>query len=257
MKTFNQELKNEIVTEIIRHRKADQIIQGTYGTGNGDEWKGCAVGCAIRSLNIKKGMNLNVSSHIVYEDQFGIPVVLARLEDRIFEGLSVENCKTWPENFMYAIPVNTDLSLVWPKFAVWLLNEVIGYAKNDDQRLAIKDVTDLYLKVISGETVSAEQWRSARRNVGNCITDAYAAHDAVTVYSAATAAAAAYYDAATATATNTAYAADAAACAADAYAYAAHDAATVYVDAAAYNAHRIIFYKKMADKLIEILGNTK
>lgn len=100
MKTFNQELKDELVAEIIRHREADQIKQGTYGDGEGDNWKGCAVGCAIRSLNLKKGKNLKTSDHGVYETEFGIPKILARLEDRIFEGLSVKESKKWPEEFM-------------------------------------------------------------------------------------------------------------------------------------------------------------
>jgi len=44
-----------LVAEIKAHREADQIIQGTYGEGNNGDWKGCAVGCSIHSLNRKLG----------------------------------------------------------------------------------------------------------------------------------------------------------------------------------------------------------
>ncbi len=217
MRSFNQELKTEIVAEIIRHREQDQIIQGTYGEGTGDNWKGCAVGCAIRSLNLRKGKDFSVSSHSVYETEFGIPRILARLEDRIFEGLSVEDSKTWPENFMSAVPVDSDLSLVWPKFAVWLLTDkedgVIKFAKTDNQREVIQKVSDLYSQSINGVLVSKEDWGLAHKNAA-----AYAAAAA---------------------------AADAAA------AYAAAAAAAAAADAAARRAH----FKKMADKLIEILTN--
>lgn len=91
MLSFNQELKDELVAEIIKHREADQIIQRTYGSEVDGVWKGCAVGCAIHSLNVSKGKNLKTSDHSVYETEFGIPRILARLEDRIFEGLSVED----------------------------------------------------------------------------------------------------------------------------------------------------------------------
>lgn len=239
MKSFNQELKNEIVAEIIKHREQDQIIQGTYGETVGGEWKGCAVGCAIHSLNLKKGKDFPVSDHGVYETEFGIPIILARLEDKIFEGLSAEDCKTWPENFMSAIPVNTDLSLVWPRFAIWLLTDkscgVIQYSENKD---VIQNVSDLYSRIISGVIVNKEDWISAR-----VAADAYAA--AAATYAAYAAASAATYAASAA-----AYAASTAAD------YAAADAAAAaggYADAAAERKH----FRKMSDKLIDILKETK
>lgn len=84
MKTFNQETKDIIVAEIIRHREADQIKQGTYGEVSNGNWKGCAAGCAIHSLNLKLGKNYSTSDHSVYEKEFGIPRILAKLQDLVF-----------------------------------------------------------------------------------------------------------------------------------------------------------------------------
>lgn len=50
----DKKLKNAFLAEIVKHRKLDMIAQGTYGTQNG-HWKGCAVACSLRSLDIVRG----------------------------------------------------------------------------------------------------------------------------------------------------------------------------------------------------------
>src|SRR3990167_10375158 len=118
MKTFNKKKKDMMVDEIRKHQKADQIIQGTYGKENGT-WKGCAVGCSIHSLNLKLGKNYNTSDHSVYETELGIPKELAYLEDSLFEEMSVEDSKTWPEKFLKAINPGADLSKIVAQFVIW------------------------------------------------------------------------------------------------------------------------------------------
>jgi hypothetical protein len=146
MQAFNNdtELKNKLVEQVIWHREQDRIIAGTYGKFADKNFKGCAVGCSLHSYGIINKIEIDTSDHKSYE-LFGIPRLLAKLEDGIFEGLLEKEQKVWPEQFMQAINVGADLSTVWPKFAVWLLVDkkhgVIQYAKNDRQRVA-----DLYKK---------------------------------------------------------------------------------------------------------------
>lgn len=124
MKTFNQELKSALVAEIRKHREQDQVIQGNYGTKESGIFRGCAVGCAIDSLFVMGGYDTPYylcSDHGIYERELGIPKILAELQDLIHEGLSDESFPTWPERFMEAVPTETDLSLVFPKFAWWLV----------------------------------------------------------------------------------------------------------------------------------------
>ena len=146
MKTFDQDLKDELLAEIIKHREQDQIIQGTYGEGIGKEWKGCAVGCSIHSLNKIKRKRLYTDNHKVYETYLGIPEAIARLEDTIFEGLPVELAKEWPERFIKAVNVGADLSLVLPKFYIKILTDkkhgVRQYAFEDG-----KKAIDMVVKV--------------------------------------------------------------------------------------------------------------
>lgn len=48
MLSFNQELKDKLMAEIIRHRELDQLIQGTYGKGEGDDYQGAA--CVLQKV---------------------------------------------------------------------------------------------------------------------------------------------------------------------------------------------------------------
>ncbi len=125
MKTFCADIsKEDMLAEVQKHRKQDQIIQGTYGEQNG-KWRGCAVGCSIHSVNALKGKKYQTNNHKVYETELGIPEWLARLEDTIFEGLPVAKAKLWPEQFIKAIPVGVDLEPVKWKFTVYLMKENI------------------------------------------------------------------------------------------------------------------------------------
>ena len=192
------EIKEKYLARIRAHAAADEIVHGIYWQ-NG---KGCAVGCTVHS-----------NKHSAYETELGIPRILAKIEDNIFESLSNGRAKLWPEQFLEAPRVGADLSMVWPQFAVWLLIDpqygVIQFSKS---KKAIQNVADAYQKIINKEVDNID-WPKLR-------DAAYAAYAA--------------------------YAADAA------YAYAdAADAA--YADAAAAAAARQKFRNAQADKLIELM----
>ena len=125
MKSFNQELKSAIVAEIRKHREQDQVVQGEYATYGKDfsrPPKYCAIGCTIQATATVLGTRVySWSNHKKYVDWLGIPEILAELQDVIHEVLSDESFPTWQERFMEAVPTETDLSLVFPKFAWWLV----------------------------------------------------------------------------------------------------------------------------------------
>ena len=110
MKAYHgeQEIKDAVLAQLEMHRLADELVKGQYW----EDGKGCAVGCTIYS-----------DDHEEYENLFGIPQMLAHLEDTIFEGLPNGQAKAWPEKFMRAAPVGADLSLVGWKFIHWLLTD--------------------------------------------------------------------------------------------------------------------------------------
>ena len=256
----NPELKAQFVALITAHEAADEIVQGTYW----NDGRGCAVGCSIDSLNRITGTRHSHDNHAAYESLIGVPRILARLEDGIFEGLPLDVAKTWPRRFAEAIRPGADLSGVWTCFAVWLLTDaehgVIRFAKNKRQRTAIQAVAELYSRQIAGETISKNAWQSAANAAyaaaanAAYAANAYAANAAYAAaanaaYAAAAAADAAYAADAADAAAYAAYAvADAATATADADAAYAADAADAYADAAKQQA-RIV----QADKLIALL----
>jgi hypothetical protein len=263
-------IKAAIIAELERHRAEDRLVKGQYW----ENGKGCAVGCAI-----------HCGDHARYEGIFGIPRILARLEDCLFEGLPNALAMEWPARFMGAIHVGAELSMVWPRFALWLLkDEVAPRAKTDRARNAVDRVSSLYREWRACEAKpSRARWEEAR-------ADAADAHAAASAY-AITTTAAAYADAAAAAAAH-AYAAAAAAhadahatahaitTAADAAAAAtataitttaaAAAAAAVHAYAAAAAAHAITTtadaailgsrsacYTRMANKLVHIIADTR
>jgi hypothetical protein len=253
MKSFHNkpELKEMMLEEVLKHQKADEIIQGSYESRG----KYCAVGCSIESLNMRLGKHYSHGDHSVYETELGIPKIIARLEDRIFEGLEREKAKMFPLRFIQAVPVGVDLSLVWPKFAIWLLGDekdgVIKYVETDEQKKIIIDIVELYKRVIAGESIE-----SLKKEFAIAATDAAAtaAYATATAAAYATDAATAAYATAAAYATDAAtaaYATDAAAAIAAIAAYAAA-AATATAAYAARKNH----YSKCADKLLEILATS-
>jgi hypothetical protein len=273
--------KDQLIASLTAHAEADRFIKGTYWQ-NG---KGCAVGCSLRDFRPKETGN-----HGLYEPLFGIPRILARLEDGIFENLPDNLSKEWPLRFANAVKPGSDLSMVWPKFMLWLLRDNLPkFAAKDERALkAVNTVGDLYDAWLGGNKPSAKDFEAAAD--ATAYSAAYSAAAAAADAADAAAAAAAYaayayaaysaaYSAAAAAADATAYSAayaysgaayatayaysgaayataySAAADAADATAYSAADAAAA---AAAYAADsrtkvRSAFYVIMSDKLIELI----
>jgi hypothetical protein len=213
------ELKEKYVTRMEAHAKADELIQGTYW----ENGKGCSTGCLMHSSTPHKKM----------ETVLGIPETVAYLNDRIFEGLDKGDAQKFAQDFIRVIPVGADLSLITPKFMVWLMKDLRKYAKGyPDVLKALKTVADLYQKIIDGGVVSDEEWALAAEA-------ARAAWAAEAARAAARAARAAAWVARVARV-------------AEAVAEAAAEAAW-----AAWAAAEADQYKKMAKKLLELLAEAK
>jgi hypothetical protein len=226
-------IKEKYLSRVRAHAAADEIAHGYYW----ENGKGCAVGCTIHG-----------SDHAKYETELGIPIILASLEDGIFESLENGRSKAWPEQFLSAAAVGSDLSLVWPKFAIWLLTDpefgVLQYASTKKSKKAINGVADAYGLVVSGSKEKVD-WSALRASAAAAYA-AYAASADAAAYAAYAAAYAAYA------------AADAAAAAAyAAAAYAAADAAAAYAaaDAAAARiSRREAVREAQAKKLLELMS---
>ena len=226
MRAFHNDpkIKDKYMARLQAHYAADEIVKGRYW----EHGKGCAVGCTIHS-----------DDHFAYETELGIPEALARLQDCVFEGLTLEKAKEFPIEFLGSVNVGSDLSLVVDKFLHWLLVDVEhGVIQYSDDKQAVQNVADLYQRKIDGETIDISEWRAA----------AGADYTAGAVYDAACASTAAAYNAAYNAALEDAY-----------DAYGAYDAAAAAY-AAAYAAGYATGYAAIkvirSEKLIELIKGT-
>lgn len=145
-------LKDRVLAQVRAHREADQIRQGRYWEqGYDGVFRGCAVGCLLHDPE---------GGHQRYEDEFGIEARLAWLQDAIFESLPVRRAVAWPERFLDAIPVGADLSMVWPRFAIWLMADekwgVANHAHHARAKNACWRVADGYRRMVDGDPLSSE-----------------------------------------------------------------------------------------------------
>ena len=164
------QLKKDLLSEIVKHQKQDQIIKGTYGEEEDGKWKGCAVGCSIHSLNISKGKTLDTSNHSVYESEFGIPESLARLGGFLFESMPNDKAQKWVAEFIRAIPVGADLSLVAPRFIAATLRDLLKIKEvkaDKDVAKSVLDIAILWEKIVAGEVVEKTAWSAARFAAGS------------------------------------------------------------------------------------------
>lgn len=152
MKAFHgkQSVKDFYLKRVHAHAKADEIVHGYYWR----DGKGCAVGCTIHG-----------HSHSDYEAELGIPQMLVRLEDKIFEGMLNSDSKKFPKQFLSAIKPGADLSRVGWKFLHWLLTE--SHIGNFDHPLvcnAVKECADVLVPLTKGKPVDESAARSAARS---------------------------------------------------------------------------------------------
>ena len=241
-------IKSKLLADLQAHADADRLVKGQYW----ENGKGCAVGCTLHSVGADGAAN----NHSEYETRLGIPQMLARLEDTIFEGLPNADAMQWPMRFSAAIATGADLSRVGWQWLHWLLTDGLPRVNDPVVNAAIKQCADVLLPLIRGEPVDRAAAYAAARAADAAYAAARAADAAYAAAGAADAAYAAARAAADAAARAAAYAA------ARAAAYAAADAAADAADAAraaagAADAARAAAYQRMADKLVQLLEDAK
>lgn len=154
-------LKRAMLREVRKHERADQIVAGTYGKENG-KWVGCGVGCSIHSLARIQGRTLDTSDHSLFESEAGVPLMLARLQDVIFEGMPKSKRAQFPARFWAAIRPGADLSTVGWKFLHWLLTSSgIGSYDHALVRNAVAQCAAVLEPLMRGEPVDKSAARSA------------------------------------------------------------------------------------------------
>jgi hypothetical protein len=164
-------LKRDLLAEIAKHEAADAIERGHYGDATltlAEGWKGCAIGCALHSLNAIRrqpkasGRLRRVDAHERFPAELGIPLELAYHVDHIFEKLPDAKGHTWPRRVIDAMPVGADLTGVIPALCQWMiLDPVDGFmagAKTPAQQEILQRFAALVAQDWAGDVVTAAVW---------------------------------------------------------------------------------------------------
>ncbi len=108
-----KELKKSYIDRLKAHRKAEELVQGIGFESNG-QTKGCNIGCLFDYYDHAKGA-----------EESGIPEVLLKLADKLFEGLPVKEANDFAIAWPKAIKPGADLSKVKWRFCAFILKENI------------------------------------------------------------------------------------------------------------------------------------
>ena len=159
------QLKRRLIAEIRKHEKADQIVSGTYGELRDRKWVGCAIGCALHSLNkIEKVADprLHTGEHARFPTELGIPIELAYHIDHVFENLPAAERKTWPRLVATAITPGADLSGVIPALLQWMILDkaagLLSLVAAEDERATFREFAALVARDWAGDTITDQQW---------------------------------------------------------------------------------------------------
>jgi hypothetical protein len=112
----------ELLAEMREHQRMDRFVQGQYW----ENGRGCAVGCAIESINRRTSLQLAFSDHASYGNITHVPAEIFRLQDRLFEMLPRSEAIKFPVQFLEAIREGSDLSGVLDKFFVRMLLQIVA-----------------------------------------------------------------------------------------------------------------------------------
>lgn len=240
-------VKQERINRCKAHIEADRLIGGSYGADYRGKFQACAIGCQVYYIAQANGLDWKKvkDKHILVAADYGWPVWLCWVEDRVFGNLPPERQKTWPLELVSAVPVGVDLAPVRHALLAFIAREVVAFDRDKyhDVAKASDDAAALHERMAQGNPVSDEEWSAAKSAAKSAAESE--ARAAWAAWSAAWAAEGAAEGAAWAAEFAAKSAAARAAWAAESEARAAWRAAA----RAAWSAAWI----KMADKLIELM----
>lgn len=115
--------KERFLYHLKEHQNQDAFVKGYYANISEGVFKGCAVGCSIKSISNELGRNLECSDHYLYEEYLGIPAWVARVEDTLFEGMGEYKRSIFPVEFGESLNEGSDLNEIKTPFLIYLLEE--------------------------------------------------------------------------------------------------------------------------------------
>jgi hypothetical protein len=86
--------------------------------------------------------------------------IVSKLSDLFYEKLQGDDKRTWPARS--AVMPDADLSMVWPRFALWLLTEEVPQYVTEERPLkSLADVVELYRQWVDRRKPEWSKWNDA------------------------------------------------------------------------------------------------
>jgi hypothetical protein len=166
------ELKSRIVTCALKHEEKDGLMfrQGAYEARNGNIAH-CSIGC----VRFELGLNATVGNHGELVEPTGVPEVILRLSDNVFEGLEESESIVWTRRLWAAIPENTNLVPRSNEIIARLMDMLAKDAIRDDTRAAAQAIAVLYRRRRDGDEPSDDEWKAAEHQAYAAWQQTYAA----------------------------------------------------------------------------------
>jgi hypothetical protein len=151
-------LKTRVLTGLAAHAAADELVQGVYFEQRVDDDKvrACSIGCTLHDLNPQ----LPANDHTRFVGELGIPEQIAHLIDAIFEAQPDDKAAAaWSQQIMAAIPVGADLTGVWDRYALWMLDGLVAEGRDPDG--VVSNMAGLFRRAVDGNQLTKREWDQA------------------------------------------------------------------------------------------------
>jgi len=179
--TLTPELRTKMIAIADEHARKDAYAHGRYQPISGQP--GCSIGCTIMDA-MELGLlprNTNYGSHSDVAMLYGLPPQIPHVIDRLFEGLPRELSQQWTPRWMRACRDGADYSLVWARFALWLLRDL---PRGEHSNAAVDSVIGLYERWLAGNKPSDAEFHDAARVFARVFASSSAAAAAAAVAAA-------------------------------------------------------------------------
>ena len=166
----DQALAERITAQMTHHYMADQVVQGTYAKGAGDTFRGCFIGCIAHSDNVAEVERLT-----------GLPPMLTRIAESIFEGLPADEARQFFADMRdcMARNIGKDVSLVAWQFLHSIVKRALDRPESEVVREACQPALDVLSAKARGEVISTQAAADAAADAAaNAAADAADAADA-------------------------------------------------------------------------------
>jgi len=159
------------------HQQADEYVSGTYWEQLNGHGRGCAVGCTIHDA-VAIGVlpaGTQHDNHADIAEATGIPEMLWRLADHIFEELSDADRPGWTPRFLRAASQCKCCDRVPARVMGRLARRLADDAIRDDVRDSATLVASLWERRGRGDDPAESEWDAAWKQAYAAWKQAYAA----------------------------------------------------------------------------------